>query len=70
MNLYTPLFDILVAIGEYKMEELTPGLGIGIKYDHGTVEAFTGRVLQHVANCPGDHACIVYHMKSNVVQQL
>jgi hypothetical protein len=64
-------FDILVALGEYENGRIEfPGLGMRLKYDPGTVVAFTGRVLQHGANCPGDRACIAYHMKLNAVQEL
>jgi len=63
--------DILVALGEYENGRIEfPGLGMRLKYDPGTVVAFTGRVLQHGASCPGDRACIVYHMKLNVVEKL
>ena len=64
-------FDILVGLGDYKIGRIEfPGLGMRLKYDPGTILAFTGRVLQHGANCPGDRACVVYHMKSNVVREL
>ena len=64
-------FDILVALGEYENGRIEfPGLGMRLKYDPGTVVAFMGRVLRHGANCPGDRACIVYHMKLNVVEEL
>ena len=63
--------DILVALGEYENGRIEfPGLGSRLKYDPGTIVAFTGRVLQHGSNCPGDRACIVYHMKLNVVEEL
>lgn len=63
--------DILVAVGEYENGRIEfPGLGMRLKYDPGTVIAFSGRVLRHGANCPGDRACIVYHMKENVVEGL
>lgn len=66
-----PWFDILVAVGNYENGRLElPGLGMRFKYDPGTVVALTGRVLQHGANCAGDRACIVYHMRENVVQEL
>ena len=64
-------FDILVVVGEYENGRIEfPGLGMRLKYDPGTVVAFTGRVLRHGATCPGDRACIVYHMKQNVVREL
>ena len=64
-------FDILVALGEYENGRIEfPGLGMRLKYDPGTIVAFTGRVLQHGANCPGDRACIAYHMRLNVIQRL
>jgi hypothetical protein len=64
-------FDILVALGDYQNGRIElPGLGMRFKYDAGTVVALTGRVLQHGANCPGDRACIVYHMKENVLEEL
>jgi len=63
--------DILVAVREYENGRIEfPGLGMRLKYDPGTVVAFTGRVLRHGANCPGDRACIVYHMKESVVERL
>ena len=63
--------DILVALGEYENGRIEfPGLGMRFKYDPGTVVAFTGRVLRHGANCPGDRACIVHHMKERVVEEL
>lgn len=66
-----PWFDILLAVGEYENGRLElPGLGMRFKYDPGTAVSLTGRVLQHGATCPGDRACIVYHMRSNVVQKL
>lgn len=64
-------FDILVPVGNYENGRLElPGLGMRFKYDPGTVVALAGRVLQHGANCPGDRACIAYHMRENVVQKL
>ena len=64
-------FDILVALGEYENGRIEfPGLGMRLKYDPGTIVAFTGQVLQHSANCPGDQVCIAYHMRLNVVQEL
>ena len=63
--------DIMVALGEYENGQIEfPGLGMRFKYDPGTVVAFTGRVLRHGANCPGDRACIVHHMKERVVEEL
>ena len=63
--------DILVALGEYENGRIEfPGLGSRLRDDPGTIVAFTGRVLQHGPNCPGDRACIVYHMKLNVVEEL
>jgi hypothetical protein len=63
--------DIMVALGEYENGRIEfPGLGMRFKYDPGTVVAFTGRVLRHGANCPGDRACIVHHMKERVVEEL
>jgi len=66
-----PWFDILLALGVYENGRIEfPGLGMRFKYDPGTVVAFTGRVLQHGASCPGDRACIAYHMKDNVIDKL
>jgi hypothetical protein len=66
-----PWFDILLAVGDYQNGCLElPGLGMRLKYDPGTAVALTGQVLQHGASCPGDRACIAYHMKSNVVEEL
>jgi hypothetical protein len=63
--------DILVAIREYENGRIEfLGLRMGLKYDLGMVVAFMGWVLWHGANCPGDHACIVYHMKENIVERL
>ena len=63
--------DILVALGDYDNGQIEfPGLGMRFKYDPGTVVVFTGRVLRHGANCPGDRACIVHHMKERVVEEL
>jgi len=66
-----PWFDILVALGKYKNGRMElPGLGMRFMYDPGTVVALVGRVLQHGTICPGDRACIAYHMRSNVVTEL
>jgi len=62
---------MLLAVGEYENGRIEfPGLGIRFKYNPGTALAFTGRVLQHGATCPGDRACITYHMKENVFDEL
>lgn len=66
-----PWFDILLTVGDYANSRLElPGLGMRFKYDPGTMVALTGRVLQHGAICPGDRACIAYHMRDNVVHKL
>jgi Oxygenase domain of the 2OGFeDO superfamily len=66
-----PWFDILMALGTYQNGRIEfPGLGMRFKYDPGTAVALAGRVLQHGAICPGDRACIAYHMKENVVEEL
>lgn len=66
-----PWFDILLALGEYQHGRLEfPGLGIRFKYDPGAVVALAGRILRHGAACPGDRACIVYHMKEKVIERL
>ena len=55
-----PWFDILVGLGEYQNRRIEfPGLGMRLKYDPGTVLAFSGRVLQHGANCPTEHALYI-----------
>ncbi|KJA15668.1 hypothetical protein HYPSUDRAFT_148770, partial [Hypholoma sublateritium FD-334 SS-4] len=62
-------FDILLALGEYQNGRLEfPGLGLRLKYDSGTVAAFSGRILQHGATCGGNRACVVYHSKAKVMK--
>ena len=66
-----PWFDILMALGTYRNGRIEcPGLGMRFKYDPGTVVALAGRILQHGASCPGDRACIAYHMRENVFEEL
>jgi len=66
-----PWFDILLTVGNYKNGRMElPGLGIRFKYDPGTVVALVGWVVQHGASCPGDRACIEYHMRKNVIEEL
>lgn len=66
-----PWFDILVPLGIYEHGRIEfPGLGIRLKYDPGTVVGLTGRVVQHGVTCPGDRACLAYHMKSTVIEEL
>ena len=64
-------FDMLIALGEYDHGRLSlPGLGLVLRYNPGTVAAFSGKILQHGATCPGNRACIAYYMRDNVLERL
>ena len=64
-------FDMLIALGEYLHGRLSlPGLGLILRYNPGTVAAFSGKILQHGAMCNGNRACIAYYMRDNVLEQL
>jgi hypothetical protein len=66
-----PWFDILLALGAYEHGRIEfPGLGLRCKYDPGAVVTLAGQVLRHGATCPGDRACIAYHMKEKVIERL
>ena len=52
-------FDMLIALGEYDHGRLSlPGLGLVLWYNPGAIAAFSRKILQHGATCPGNCACI------------
>ena len=64
---------MLITLGEYDHGQLSlPGLGLGLvlQYNPGTIAAFSRKILQHGATCPGNHACIMYYMHNTVLEQL
>ena len=62
---------MLIALGEYDHGRLSlPGLGLVLRYNPSTVAAFSGKILQHGATCPGNRACIAYYMRDNVLERL
>jgi hypothetical protein len=64
-------FDMLIALGEYDHGRLSlPGLGLVLRYNPGTIAAFSGKILQHGATCPGNRACIAYYMRDTVLERL
>ena len=64
-------FDMLIAVGKYDHGRLSlPGLGLILRYNPGTVAAFSGKIMQHGATCTGNHACIAYYMRDNVLAWL
>ena len=62
---------MLIAVGEYDHGRLSlPGLGLILRYNPGTVAAFSGKIMQHGVTCIGNHACIAYYMHDNVLAWL
>jgi hypothetical protein len=63
--------DILLAVGEYKHGRFSlPGLGLTLKYNPGTVVAFSGKIFRHGAECTGNRACIAFYVRDNVLDRL
>ena len=64
-------FDMLIALGEYDHGRLSlPGLGLVLWYNPGTIAAFSRKILQHGATCPGNRACMAYYMHDTVLERL
>jgi len=64
-------YDMLVALGEYEHGRISlPGLGLIYRYNPGTIIAFSGKIFQHGATCPGDRACLAYYMHDNVLERV
>ena len=57
-------YDLLTTVGDYATAEMSlPTLGLRLKYDRGTVVAFSGRMLRHgVCKVDGDRQCVVWYM--------
>lgn len=63
--------DLLVALGSYTDGRFNlPGLGLRFRYDPGCLLSFSGRLLQHGANCPSPRACIIYYVREAVFKRL
>ena len=65
-------YDILVTIGRYQNLFLDfPGLNLKLKYEGGTVVAFSGRLLLHrVEGCKEERICLAMYMRDNLHHRL
>ncbi|KIK79395.1 hypothetical protein PAXRUDRAFT_121743, partial [Paxillus rubicundulus Ve08.2h10] len=60
--------DLLASVGACRNASFQlSNLRTTLRYDPGTVVAFSGRVLRHGASkAEGDRACLAYYMRDNV----
>lgn len=63
--------DFMLALGNYDNGRFAvPAFGYTFKYNPGAMIAFSGKIFQHGAECPGDRACIAFYMRDNVLNRL
>ena len=65
--------DLITALGEDDSVRImtSPGLGLSVDYNPGTVVVIAGKVIRHAAKFEGgERACIAYYMRNKVQERL